>query len=84
MNIQQMEYVIALAETRHFDSAAARCFVTQSTLSTMIARFESELGITLFDRKQKPLGITTAGMPVIEHMRVILKEIQLQPIQFHS
>ena len=76
MNIQQMEYVIALAETRHFDSAAARCFVTQSTLSTMIAKFESELGITLFDRKQKPLGITTAGMPVIEHMRVILKEIQ--------
>jgi LysR family hydrogen peroxide-inducible transcriptional activator len=76
MNIQQMEYVIALAETRHFDSAAGRCFVTQSTLSTMIAKFESELGITLFDRKQKPLGITTAGMPVIEHMRVILKEIQ--------
>ena len=76
MNIQQMEYVIALAETRHFDSAAARCFVTQSTLSTMIAKFESELGITLFDRKQKPLGVTSAGMPVIEHMRVILKEIQ--------
>jgi LysR family hydrogen peroxide-inducible transcriptional activator len=76
MNIQQMEYVIALAETRHFDSAAARCFVTQSTLSTMIAKFESELGITLFDRKQKPLGITSAGMPVIEHMRIILKEIQ--------
>jgi LysR family hydrogen peroxide-inducible transcriptional activator len=76
MNIQQMEYVIALAESRHFESAAARCFVTQSTLSTMIAKFESELGITLFDRKQKPLGITTAGLPVIEHMRVILKEIQ--------
>lgn len=76
MNIQQLEYVIALAETRHFDSAAARCFVTQSTLSTMIAKLESEMGITFFDRKQKPLGITADGLPVIEHMRIILKEIQ--------
>jgi len=45
MNIQQLEYVIALAETRHFESAASRCFVTQSTLSTMIAKLESEMGI---------------------------------------
>jgi LysR family hydrogen peroxide-inducible transcriptional activator len=43
MNIQQLEYVIALAETRHFETAAARCFVTQSTLSTMIAKLE-EIG----------------------------------------
>ena len=76
MNIQQLEYVIALAETRHFESAASRCFVTQSTLSTMIAKLESEMGITFFDRKQKPLGVTADGLPVIEHMRIILKEIQ--------
>ena len=76
MNIQQLEYVIALAETRHFESAAARCFVTQSTLSTMIAKLESELELVLFDRKQKPLGITNEGLPVIEHMRVIIREVQ--------
>jgi LysR family hydrogen peroxide-inducible transcriptional activator len=76
MNIQQMEYVIALAETRHFESAAERCFVTQSTLSTMIAKLESEVGVVIFDRKKKPLVITNEGLPIVEHVRVILREIQ--------
>lgn len=76
MNIQQLEYIIALAETRHFESAAARCFVTQSTLSTMIAKLESELGITIFDRKRKPLELTIEGSALLDHMRLILKEIQ--------
>ena len=76
MNIQQLEYVIALAETRHFETAAARCFVTQSTLSTMIAKLEGELGIIVFDRKRKPLDLTVEGETVLEHMRIIIKEIQ--------
>ncbi len=75
MNIQQLEYAIALAETRHFDTAASRCFVTQSTLSTMIAKLEEELGIAVFDRKKKPLQVTDEGKALIEHMRIIIKEI---------
>lgn len=76
MNIQQLEYVIALAESRHFETAAARCFVTQSTLSTMIAKLEGELGITLFDRKRKPLELTTEGGVMVDHMRLVIKELQ--------
>ena len=76
MNIQQLEYVIALAESRHFETAAARCFVTQSTLSTMIAKLEGELGITIFDRKRKPLELTIEGELLLEHTRLILKEIE--------
>jgi len=76
MNIQQLEYVIALAESRHFETAAARCFVTQSTLSTMIAKLEGELGITIFDRKRKPLELTIEGEVLLEHTRLILKEIE--------
>jgi len=76
MNIQQLEYVIALAETRHFETAAARCFVTQSTLSTMIAKLEGELGITIFDRKRKPLELTIEGEVLLEHMRLIRKDIE--------
>jgi LysR family hydrogen peroxide-inducible transcriptional activator len=75
MNIQQFEYVLALADTRHFETAADRCHVTQSTLSTMIARLESELGITLFDRKHKPLRITSEGLLLIERMQIIVREI---------
>ncbi len=75
MNIQQFEYVLALADTRHFETAAERCFVTQSTLSTMIAKLESELGIIIFDRKRKPLAITAEGQMLIERMQIIVREI---------
>ena len=76
MNIQQFEYVIALAESCHFETAAKRCFVTQSTLSIMISKLEMEIGITIFDRKRKPLQVTSEGQLVMEHMRIIVKEIK--------
>lgn len=75
MNIQQFEYVLALAETLRFESAAERCHVTQSTLSTMIAKLEAELGIILFDRKRKPLEITAEGQLLIDRMQIIIREI---------
>jgi LysR family hydrogen peroxide-inducible transcriptional activator len=75
MNIQQIQYVLALAETRHFERAAERCFVTQSTLSTMISKFEDELGILIFDRKKKPLSTTHEGEKLIEQLKKIDREI---------
>jgi LysR family transcriptional regulator, hydrogen peroxide-inducible genes activator len=75
MNIQQIQYVLALAETRHFERAAERCFVTQSTLSTMISKFEDELGLLIFDRKKKPVAITHEGEQLIEQLKKIDREI---------
>ena len=42
MNLQQLEYIVAVDITRHFVSAAERCFVTQATLSMMIKKLEEE------------------------------------------
>ena len=75
MNIQQFEYVLALAESRHFETAADRCNITQSTLSTMILKLEDELGILIFDRKKKPLEITPEGSQLIAQLQIITKEI---------
>jgi LysR family transcriptional regulator, hydrogen peroxide-inducible genes activator len=75
MNIQQFEYVLALAESRHFETAADRCHITQSTLSTMILKLEEELGILIFDRKKKPLEITPEGSQLIAQLQIITKEI---------
>ncbi len=75
MNIQQFEYVLALAESRHFETAAERCHITQSTLSTMILKLEEELGILIFDRKKKPLEITPEGSQLIAQFQIITKEI---------
>ena len=75
MNIQQFEYVLALADSRHFETAADRCHITQSTLSTMISKLEEELGILIFDRKKKPLEITSEGALLITQIQIISKEI---------
>lgn len=75
MNIQQFQYVLALAETRHFETAAAKCFITQSTLSTMISKFEEEVGIVIFDRKRKPLELTAEGVLLVDHLNIIVREI---------
>lgn len=75
MNIQQFQYILAVAELRHFEQAAEKCFVTQSTLSTMIGRFEEEVGIRIFDRKTKPMSVTQEGEKIIQQLRIILKEI---------
>lgn len=75
MNIRQFEYVLAVAEWKNFGLAAEKCFVTQSTLSTMIGRFEDEIGIKIFDRKTKPVTITREGEEIISQLKVIEKEV---------
>ncbi len=75
MNIQQFQYILALAEHKHFEQAAESCFITQSTLSTMISKFEDEIGILIFDRKKKPLEVTKEGEIVLEQLKQINKEI---------
>lgn len=75
MNIQQINYILAVAEHRHFETAAEKCFVTQSTLSTMISRFEEEKGIKIFDRKRKPVKITREGEQLIEQFKRIQQDL---------
>lgn len=61
MELQQMRYVIAVAETKNFTRAAERCLVVQSALSHQIARLERELGAKLFDRTSRRVQLTPAG-----------------------
>lgn len=75
MNIQQFKYILAVAELRHFEDASEKCFISQSTLSTMIGKFEDEIGIKIFDRKTKPVTVTREGKKIVEQLHIILKEI---------
>ena len=74
MNFQQLEYIIEVERTRHFAKAAKSCFVTQPTLSMMIKKLEQELGVMIFDRKQKPIAPTPQGKKIIEQAKIILKQ----------
>ncbi len=61
MDLQQLRYVIAVAETRSFTRAAERCFVVQSALSHQVAKLERELGLKLFARTSRRVELTPAG-----------------------
>jgi len=75
MNFQQIEYVLAVVDLKNFQMAAEKCFVTQSTLSTMIGKLESELDLHIFNRKTKPVTITKEGEVIVEHMRKVKYEV---------
>ena len=74
MTIQQLEYILAVDQFRHFARAAEYCRVTQPTLSAMIQKLEDELGVKLFDRTVQPVCPTTIGEKVIAQARTILTQ----------
>ncbi len=75
MNIQQLEYIIAVDNFRHFSKAAEACFVTQPTLSMMIQKMEDELGVKIFDRTQLPVQPTEIGRKIIDQARLAISQV---------
>jgi LysR family transcriptional regulator, hydrogen peroxide-inducible genes activator len=75
MNLQQLEYILAVDTHKHFSAAANKCHVTQPTLSMMIQKLEDELDVKIFDRTKQPVQTTIIGQAVIEQARMILGEV---------
>ncbi|WP_407552469.1 LysR family transcriptional regulator [Streptomyces sp. Pv4-95] len=73
MELQQMRYVVAVAETGGFTRAAERCHVVQSALSHQIARLEKELGARLFHRTSRSVRLTVAGAAFVPVARQALQ-----------
>ncbi|QHC20705.1 LysR family transcriptional regulator [Streptomyces sp. GS7] len=73
MELQQMRYVVAVAETGGFTRAAERCHVVQSALSHQVARLEKELGARLFDRTSRSVRLTAAGEAFVPVARQALQ-----------
>ena len=72
MTLQQLEYILAVNQFRHFAKAAEYCRVTQPTLSAMIQKLEEELDTRIFDRSQQPVCPTPVGILIIEQAQKIL------------
>ncbi|SFC69028.1 LysR family transcriptional regulator, hydrogen peroxide-inducible genes activator [Flexibacter flexilis DSM 6793] len=77
MNIQQLEYILAVHQLKNFSRAAAHCNVTQATLSFMIKKLEDELGLIIFDRKHNPILTTDAGLEILAEAQKVLVHTQL-------
>ncbi len=72
MELQQLRYVVAVAETNSFTQAARQCLVVQSALSHQIARLERELGTRLFERTSRRVRLTPAGTAFLPAARQCL------------
>lgn len=74
MNLRDLKYIIAVAESRHFGKAAERCFVSQPTLSGQIKKLEDQLGIAIFERTNRSVEITPAGEEILANARRIMEQ----------
>ncbi len=74
-SVKQLQYLIAVNETKHFGRAAEKCFVTQSALSTGIRELENILGIKLFERSRKQISTTPLGEQLGEQAKTVLAEL---------
>jgi LysR family transcriptional regulator, hydrogen peroxide-inducible genes activator len=64
---------VAVAEQRHFGRAAARCFVSQPTLSAQLKKLEQSLGVQLIERAPNKVALTAAGEEIVARARRIIE-----------
>jgi LysR family transcriptional regulator, hydrogen peroxide-inducible genes activator len=72
MTLQELRYLVALADKGHFIRAAESCHVSQSTVSNQLKKLEDYLGVTLFERNKHQLMPTPLGKEIIERARIAL------------
>ena len=70
--IRQLEYLVALADARHFGRAAAAVHVSQPTLSQQLRALEARLGVTLVERGDSPVQLTPIGREIAQQARKVL------------
>ena len=71
--MKQLQYLVSLADTRHFGRAALRCNITQSTLSAGIRDLESVLGTAVAERSNRRVLITPVGARIAERAKAVLR-----------
>lgn len=75
-SLRQWQYLVSLAENRHFGRAAEACFVTQSTLSAGIQELETQLGAALVDRTKRKVVLTPLGEEMAGRARELIGQAE--------
>ncbi len=74
MTLQELRYIIALADTGNFQRAAVQCHISQPTLSQQVKKLEEYLGVVLFDRSLRRIVPTVVGVQVVASARLMIEE----------
>lgn len=74
MTLTELKYIIALAQEKHFGRAAARCSVSQPTLSVSIRKLEDRLKVAIFERNKQGVTVTPLGEQIITQANKVMEE----------
>lgn len=72
MTFNELKYIIAVSQTRHFGKAAQMCGISQPSLSVAIKKLENELGVIIFERRTADIVPTPDGERIIRQARSVI------------
>lgn len=82
MTLQQLRYVVKVAETGNLTKAAQELFISQPSLTNAVAKLEKEMNITIFSRTNKGISATTEGTDFLSYARQVLEQAELLENKF--
>jgi DNA-binding transcriptional LysR family regulator len=77
MTIQQLKYIIKVAETGSITEAAKALFISQPSLSNAIREIEKETGLTIFTRSRQGIALTKEGLEFLGYARNVVQQMEL-------
>ena len=84
MTLQQLRYLIAIAECGSISAAAHTLYVSQSSLSVAVRDIEQETGVTVFTRSKKGITVTSDGMELLGFARQIVEQADLMERRYST
>ncbi len=84
MTLQQLRYIIKIAETGSITTAAQRLFIAQPSLSKSVAELEKEMGITIFNRSNRGVYLSEDGTKFLAYARQIVEQTELLENEYKS
>ncbi len=77
MTLQQLKYIVTVAETGNITEAAKRLFISQPSLTNAVRELENEMQVTIFNRTNKGVVVTNEGDVFLSYARQILEQVGL-------
>lgn len=76
MTLNELRFIVAVAQERNFRRAAEKVFISQPALSLAIQKLEEELGLKIFERGKSEVRVTPVGSAIIEQAQRVLEEAE--------
>ena len=76
MTLNELRFIVAVAQEKSFRRAAEKSFISQPALSLAIQKLEEELGLKIFERGRSEVAITPVGGAVVEQAQRALEEVE--------